>query len=126
MMAIYKLPDAEEKTSIPTYELPICGLHENHDTVLQIALHLRNVLALNGTGCPLKIQLPPALELSGFYRKTVMEVLDALFELKREGYDYHMYGLDGEITLIDPLSRKSGSTAPQTQWGKLPTHRTSE
>jgi hypothetical protein len=51
--------------------------------------------------------LPSVMELAGQYHWNILDVLEALFELKKQHYDYRMDGLDGEILLWDPLCRNA-------------------
>jgi hypothetical protein len=50
--------------------------------------------------------MPSMMELAGLHHWNILDVLEALFELKRQHYDYKMDGLDGEILLWDPLCRQ--------------------
>jgi len=81
-------------------------LNEGFDSVQQISAHLRQQLERYGAGNIPTIELPSAMELSYFYERNVLDVLDALFELKKQQYEYSMNGLDAEILLWDPINRR--------------------
>lgn len=74
-------------------------LDERIDSATQIAAHLKQQLHTQGIGKPQTLILPCALALAAFYERGVLDVLDALFELKKQGCQYRIYGLDGEIQL---------------------------
>ncbi len=74
-------------------------LDKRLDSAQQIAAHLKQQLLTRGVGTPLTLVLPCPLTLAGIYDRGVMEVLDALFELKKQGCQYRVYGLDGDIQL---------------------------
>lgn len=74
-------------------------LDERFDSAQQIAAHLKQQLLAQGTGTPLTLVLPCPLTLAALYDRGVLDVLDALFELKKQGCQYRVYGLDGDIQL---------------------------
>lgn len=51
--------------------------------------------------------LPSPMALSGFFHCTEQDVLAALKELHRQGYEYETAGSAGPITLWDPLVRRN-------------------
>ena len=77
-------------------------LDERFDSAQQIAAHLKQQLLAQGTGTPLTLALPCPLTLAGVYDRGVLDVLDALFELRKQGCQYRVYGLDGDIQLWAP------------------------
>jgi hypothetical protein len=105
-MAISRLPDNHEIAHVDTSMLAPCKFSEKSDIALQIAAHLRRTLEAYGNGNPPSLRLPSAMVLAGFYRRSILDVLDGLFELKHQHYEYVMNGLDGEIILHDPLARR--------------------
>ena len=111
-MAVPYIPDHPEITYLDIYTLPPCKFSEKADSALEIATHLRRVLETYGNGEPLSLRLPSTMALSGFYHRSILDVLDGLFELKRQHYDYMMNGLDAESILHDPLARKKGGKRP--------------
>ena len=70
---------------------------------LQIARHLKQTLKKLGKEANITLKLPSAILLADFYHCTPLDVLDALFTLKNQLYEYTMPGLDGEITLYGPV-----------------------
>lgn len=52
------------------------------------------------------LNMPSVMELAGLHHWSILDVLEALFELKRQHYDYKIDGLDGDIMLWDPLCRQ--------------------
>jgi hypothetical protein len=93
-------------THLEMNDLYPAHLNEDFDSIQQISAHLRQQLERCGTGNPPTIGLPSAMELSYFYERNVLDVLDALFELKKQQYEYSINGLDAEILLWDPTSRR--------------------
>ncbi len=77
-------------------------LDDRLDSAQQIAAHLKQRLLAEGVGTPQTLVLPCPLELAALYDRGVLDVLDALFELKRQGCQYRVYGLDGDIQLWAP------------------------
>lgn len=94
--------------------LPV-HLDKRLDSAQQIAAHLKQQLLTRGTGTPLTLVLPCPLTLAGIYDRGVMEVLDALFELKKQGCQYRVFGLDGDIQLW-------ATEAPQTPQQPITPH----
>jgi hypothetical protein len=47
--------------------------------------------------------LPSPIALAGFFKCTEIEIMAALQELQRQGYEYEISGIAGPITLSDPL-----------------------
>lgn len=106
VMAVSHLPDKPNLPGIAYTEMPAFNANKKTEMAVQIANHLKTMLKVSGTGCPASLRVPSALELSGFYHCSILEVLDGLFELKKQHYEYVMNGLDAEIILHDPLCRK--------------------
>jgi len=104
-MAISNLPNQQVLPAISTEELPNWEFNNKKEISEQIATHLKLAFKLYAQGCPASLRIPSAMELSVFYRYSILDVLDALFELKNQHYEYVMYGLDAEIILHDPLCR---------------------
>jgi len=71
---------------------------------LQIARHLKQALKKFGKEANVTLKIPSAILLADFYHCTPLDVLDALFNLKNQLYEYTMPGLDGEITLYGPVN----------------------
>lgn len=106
-MALSRPQSSEEHTSLDLNALPACKLNIKADVPLQIAAHLRKTMDMYGTGSPVVLRVPSAMELSFFYHRSILDVLDGLFALKAQHYEYMLKGLDDVITLENPLARKN-------------------
>jgi hypothetical protein len=84
-----------------------CVLRDKEESALQIACHIRQLLETYGTGHPVTLKIPSCMALAEFYNRSPLDVLDALFCLKEQQFTYRMNGLDGEITLYDPIGRRN-------------------
>jgi hypothetical protein len=115
-MAISRLPDNQDITGIKLQALPPFKFSQKSEVALQIASHMRRTLELFGTGNPPSLKIPSAMDLAFFYRCSVLDVLDGLFALKTQRYDYSMNGLDSEIILKDPISRRKQTASLRTIW----------
>lgn len=118
-MAVSHLPDDPEIQSLDVAELLPCKLKDDLDSARQIAHHLEQLLDGLGAGKPPSIRIPSALVLSGFYHRSILDVLDGLHELKKHCYEYVMKGLDADIILHDPMCRR-GRKARQESAGWAP------
>jgi hypothetical protein len=116
-MAISHLPDTPDIATLTVAELPEITFNDKQDVARQIADHLIKILKEKGCGCPTSLRIPSSLMLGQFYKQSILDVLDGLFELKQQHYEYVMNGLDAEIILHDPLCRtKSGKSVPARHW----------
>lgn len=115
MMAVFHLPDKKEAFRVERHEFPPFKPDDKTPVAEQIAEHLMQMLAIYGHGNPPSLRIPSALELSGFYRRDILDVLDGLFILKEHHYEYAMNGLDADIVLLDPWCRKH----PRQTTGKV-------
>lgn len=86
----------------------------------QIACYLRMLVAKHQLSeSPdrlVHLRIPSVLDLAGLFRCSELDILDALYELKEESYQYSLMGLDGLITLLDPHMRTPREC---TCWEKL-------
>lgn len=117
-MSISQLPSKHDILTINISDFPPFVFSEKSDIALQIAAHLRRVLRNHGRGCPASLRIPSAITLSGFYQRSILDVLDGLIELKNQHYEYVMNGLDSEIILHDPLCRSKNNKSTLT-WSTL-------
>lgn len=108
-----------ESTVMDIRSPPAWKLNEKANVSLQIAAHLKKTLDMFGTGSPIVLKLPSAMELSYFYHRSILDVLDGLFALKAQHYDYIMNGLDDVIILEDPLARKKSNQIFPAAWQAL-------
>ncbi|WP_303673747.1 hypothetical protein [Vampirovibrio chlorellavorus] len=96
-------------------------LDDRIDSAPQITAHLKQQLLAEGTGTPRTLVLPCALTLAAVYDRGVLDVLDALFELKKQGCQYRVYGLDGDIQLwLTPTPETEKHTQNQPTKTKTP------
>jgi len=102
-MAVSNLPDNTEIMALSITEIPPCKLRSDLNTAQQVACHLRRVLEIYGEGMPPSLKIPSTIELARFFNRSILEILDGLFEMKKQHFEYVMLGLDGEIILHDPL-----------------------
>lgn len=108
-MSVYYLPDEYPANIIELDNFPVYRFKANQEVALQIAEHLKLLLESYGAGKPTSVCVPSTVILSDFYQSTVLDVLDALFKLQEQHYDYMMHGLDAEIVLYDKLNGKRGN-----------------
>lgn len=116
-MALSKLPDQTRAiAALDLSGLLRIRLKDDQPSAMQIADHLAAQLAAHGTGEPPSLRIPSPMALAGFYRRSVLDVLDGLYELKQRRYDYVSGGLDQEVILHDPVNRRAH---PHTCWPRL-------
>lgn len=85
-------------------ELPPFQAKADQAISTQIAKHLKQTLNNLEKGVNVSLKLPSAIVLADFYHCTPLDVLDGLFTLKNQLYEYAMPGLDGELTLSGPVA----------------------
>lgn len=108
-------------------ELPPFQAKEEQAISLQIAKHLKLTLNKLGKGANISLKLPSAIDLADFYHCTPLDVLDGLFNLKNQLYEYSMPGLDGEITLSGPVANcNMGRHIPAWMYPWDQTHKLAE
>ncbi len=112
-MALSRLPDQPDIAYVTLGALNPCRLKEDLPCAVQIAEHLIGLLETYGVGEPPSLKIPSPMALAGFYRRGVLDVLDALYEMKLRRYEYVTGGLDHEVILHDPLNRKAH---PHVSW----------
>jgi hypothetical protein len=105
-MVVKHLPEHQEIVSVDIASFLPCKFNDKYETSRQIAAHLRHMLETFGSGEQLSLKTPSAMTLSGFYNRSILDVLDALFALKKQHYEYIIQGLDGEIILYAPVVKK--------------------
>lgn len=108
-MAVSRLPDKLDIPSLDLAELPRWKFNDREDVSQQIATHLRKALEELGAGNPPSLRTPSVMHLADFCNRSILDVLDALYALKLQHYEYVMNGLDADVILHDPLARKRGS-----------------
>lgn len=59
---------------------------------------------------------PSPSALTGYFRCSEEEIIDALQELKRQGYEYESSGSTGPIVLWDPLVRTPTARFGESIW----------
>lgn len=106
-MAISRLPDQPDIATVVMGALKPWRLKENVPAAPQIADHLIGLLESCGSGEPPSLRLPSPMALAAFYRRGILDVLDGLYEMKQRRYEYVTGGLDHEVIVHDPLSRKA-------------------
>jgi hypothetical protein len=73
------------------------------DIATQIANHLKSMLQCPTHQNACLAQLPSVMELAGFYRCSPLDVLDGLYSLKNQRYEYVMNGLDSDVLLYGSI-----------------------
>lgn len=129
-MAISKLPNNTASYPMDLANVPPCRLTDDRSGATQIAEHMITMLETYGSGEPRSLKIPSPVMLAGFYNRSVLDVLDALYELKMMHYEYITGGLDYEVILKDPLNRHIGNVhkvrkhpaCVSTPWGCLIRH----
>ncbi len=81
-------------------DLPAFEFDTNQSYATQYANYFKNLL-LNPSSS--HIIIPTATELSIFFNCCELDILDALYEIKEQGYEYDMYGISSLITIKDKL-----------------------
>ncbi len=119
-MTVFRNTNIKPQDPLETWQ--VVHLDERFDSAQQIAAHLKQQLLAQGTGTPLTLVLPCPLTLAGIYDRGVLDVLDALFELRKQGCQYRVYGLDGDIQLWAPEHTKTEHTKTQNPKTETPPH----
>lgn len=87
-------------------EFPPCSFNTGISSTLQIVTYLRRMLESRQNEQARALVIPSVIELSGFFHRSELDILDAFSELKSQGYEHRIPGLDGLITIWDPLARR--------------------
>ena len=86
-------------------EFPPCTFTSNTSSTLQIAAYIRTMLETRQGEQATSLVIPSIMELSSFFQRSELDIMDAFSELKNQGYALRIPGLDGLITIWDPLIR---------------------
>lgn len=90
-----------------------CQVNDKIECSLQIAEYLKKILALYVTAKPHEVHLPSVMFLAGFFHRPLIDVLEGLWELKKQHYDYVMTGLDTDIVLYEPFAHHEHDPNPE-------------
>jgi len=104
-MSVSQLTNVQKPACLDIEQVPAVTFH-SFNSSHQIAMHMKTMLEQYGTGSPSSLKLPSVFDLSAFYDRKLSVVLEGLFELRSEQYDYIMHSMDEEFILFDPLERK--------------------
>ena len=107
-MAVYKLPEKQEIPFLDFAEVHACLLNDKQASARQIADHLEEMIKTCGYGEARSLRIPSPVNLAAFYNRSVLDILDGLYELKLRHYVYITAGLDEEVILHDPMNRHAG------------------
>ncbi|MGE0201004.1 MAG: hypothetical protein AB7P76_08555 [Candidatus Melainabacteria bacterium] len=99
-MPVTTPPPSGSIPAIPLAVMPEYRFHSRTASSTQIGLHLAWLMKKFGKTCTLRI--PSVLSLSGFYHRSIPDVLGGLYSLQEKGIHYLLHGLDGEVVLYEP------------------------
>lgn len=102
-MAARFQPTPQDMPRTQIEALPAFKLKDCMNIASQIASHLKRILQHQASDMAC-LNLPSAMELAEFYHCSALDVLDGLYHLKNQSYEYAMNGLDSEIILYGPIA----------------------
>ena len=105
-MSVTQLVNPQNLSCLDIEQVPI-ETFQNFNSPHHIAMHMKSMLEQYGSSSPKSLKLPSIFDLSAFYNRKLSVILEALFELQTEQYDYIMHSMDEEFILFDPLDRKN-------------------
>ncbi len=88
--------------STPTSTIQLKDLQDATETMPSSTIHIiagcmDNVLSRNGVKNGELVYMPSLMSLARFFQASHITVHDAFQQLRRNGYDYHLTGMDNPI-----------------------------
>lgn len=118
-MAVYEINEkVKKKRIVGLVEFPPYARGNFGSVTHMVTSHLRRLLEFNKQRYNCEgLVIPSVTVLSGYFNCTELDVLEAFHELRRQGYDYEIHGLDMPISYYDPLVREP--LREHTAWNSL-------
>jgi hypothetical protein len=103
-MALGKVIEKPYKYCIQQLKL-LLGESETNSKLLDLRTRLQRAIQINvlAGGSP-RLAVPSVIELADAFQCTEMDVMEALYELTQQGYDFKLSALDRPIILADPYA----------------------
>lgn len=99
-----------------TDQLPPFKGNPHQSRVVQFSAYFKKLMTDNGSST---LMLPSVLQLAQFFNCCELDILDTLYELKQQGYQYDMPDFNGLITLRDTLGHSPSAKISKPFWRRV-------